>query len=136
MENTQFGQDGPSVQNIQLYRQSLKFLTVFIKSDVFLEMVSSVEDNNRNIIAKRSFQSIERNIQDLEKKLDFVKLISSCIHDDKGVIFNLLMRSQNSAQALEDYDLQEERNRMITSLSKFLSESISFFRCKCENQIH
>ena len=66
----------------------LKFLTVFIKSDVLLDVTCN--EKNDQIVAKRNLFSNEKSVLDLERKIQLVKIISKCIHNQNGIIFSLL----------------------------------------------
>ena len=119
-------------QSIQHLRYSLKFLSNYIKSDVQVELMNSVQDisDDQFETMKHSSKQIESSINDLEIKLQLVKLVSQSIHNPKGLIYRLLMLEQSpSLQNLEanDHTFSDGRNKMINSLSKFLSESITFF---------
>lgn len=74
-------------------RYSLKFLSNYIKSDVQVELMNSVQDisDDQFETMKHSSKQIESSINDLEIKLQLVKLVSQSIHNPKGLIYRLLM---------------------------------------------
>lgn len=99
-----------------LLKNCLKFLTSFINSDILLDQF----DDSNDIAPQKSKNKllfVTKKMNDLSRKLQNVQIVSQCIHNEKGIIYASLM-------GVNDLILENHREKMISALSSYLSDSI------------